>query len=84
VAELVTGIVKKHQVRPAGAYPIGAERAASPQTSGKAQVRILEQHDDHALLEIRCPCGRYTYVQCRWPIPGPVAPTGPAQPRTNA
>jgi hypothetical protein len=84
VTESVTGIVKKNQVRPAGACAIGAKRAASPQTSGKTEVRILEQHDDHALLEIRCSCGRYTYVQCRWPVAAPVAPTGPAKPRTNA
>ena len=85
MADTVTGILKKNQVRPAGAYSIGAGPTVPPAPGpAKAEVRLVEQHDDHATLEVRCACGRYTYIQCRWPITGSATPADPAKPRTNA
>jgi hypothetical protein len=84
VVESTSGILKKNQVRPAGAYAISTAAAAPPPTAtAKGDVRLVEQHADHAILEVRCACGRVTYVQCRWPMPG-AAPAAEDKPQTNA
>jgi len=72
----VTTIIKKNRVRtapasPAGSAPRPASRPGSaPSDGGAAQVHIAQCHDDHAVLEIRCPCGNVIHVECRWPAPG--------------
>jgi len=71
----VTSVIKKHRVRnapapPAGSAPRPAPRpGAVPPNGANAQVRVAHRHDDHAVLEVRCPCGNVMYVECRWPIP---------------
>jgi hypothetical protein len=86
VVESTHGILKKSHVRPAGAYTMNAGPAVAPPppVADKSDVRLVEQHPDHAILEVRCACGRVTYVQCRWPIPGAAAPTVANAAPTNA
>jgi hypothetical protein len=83
VVEATPGVLKKSQVRPAGAYPLNPGPAAPAPAPAKGDVRLVEQHADHAVLEVRCACGRVTYVHCRWPMPG-VAPVAADQPQKNA
>jgi hypothetical protein len=63
-----TGILKKNAVRLGGACHI--DSAASPAPEAAASVRIVEKTAAGALIEVRCACGRCTYVQARWPSNG--------------
>lgn len=68
-----TGILKKNQVRLSTAGRAEGHAAPASPTAA-AEVRIVEQHPDYALVEVRCACGRCTYVQCRYPAgPAPAA-----------
>jgi len=74
-----TGVIKKHRVRQApagGASPVGGNPAAAP-----AQARLVQKEDDHAVLEVCCPCGNVIRVECRWEVP--VADGQPASPETT-
>jgi hypothetical protein len=62
-----TAVLKKSAVRVAG--PCHIDPAAA-RASDAPQVRIVETTAAGALLEVRCACGRCTYVQCRWPAKG--------------
>jgi len=72
----VTTVIKKNRVRttparPAGDPPHPASRpGAAPPDGAPAQVRIAQRHDDHAILEVCCPCGNVIHVECRWPKAG--------------
>jgi len=73
-------VLKKEQVRPGGTRRLGvvggAVGAAGGATTARASVRILQQNGDGAVLEITCPCGRKTLVQCQYAAP----PDGEARP----
>jgi hypothetical protein len=78
MAELKTGVIKKNHVRTAapGSGAAHARTNAAPPADaapGPAQVRVAEMHDDHAILEVRCPCGELVHVRCRWPAEAPAA-----------
>ena len=63
------GVLKKSTVR-LGA-PCHIDAAASPDSEAAGPgVRIVEKTAAGAVLEVRCACGRSTYVQCRWPTGG--------------
>jgi hypothetical protein len=80
VVEATHGILKKNQVRSAGVCPLDAAATPPPAAAVKSDARLVEQHPDHAVLEVRCACGRITHVHCRWPIPGAApAATNPNQ-----
>ena len=67
-------VLKKNQVRLAG-EPAPAATAAPRPAAGQAQARIIEMAPDSAIIEVRCACGRFTYVRCAWPA---AADTGAA------
>jgi hypothetical protein len=73
----MTRILKKNRVKPAAPRRIGAapgmRRTSAPAAGGETEVRVVERHADRVVLEVRCPCGNVTHVECRWQDP---APTG--------
>jgi len=40
---------------------VGGQEAPA---SGAEQVRIVERHDEYAVLEVTCSCGSKLYVRC--------------------
>jgi hypothetical protein len=88
MTQTITGIVKKDRVRVAEPCRIGAAAQGGAAAAGAgAMVRIARRNADHAVLEVRCACGRTTHVECRWPAgaPGdePDDPTPDAQNRSD-
>ena len=70
----IAGVLKKDRIRAGEPCPIGAaarQPGAAPGAAGAPLVRIIEQHADHAILEVRCTCGQRTHVECRSKVPGP-------------
>ncbi len=75
----LSAVVKKGRVKETGAVRLGPERGPSSARGGPAPgpsaaaaapaARIVEQHEDRAVVEITCACGRVTRLQCRWPPP---------------
>jgi len=68
------GAAAPHQATsaPQGAPPApGPEAApgagAAPEAGAEAAARIVRTAADHAVLEVRCPCGNVIHVECRWP-----------------
>ncbi len=82
----MASVIKKHRVRTAPASPAGSaprpgpRPGAAPPDGANAQVRIAHRHDDHAVLEVHCPCGNVMYVECRWPVPEAAGGDGPGPP----
>jgi len=78
-------VIKKHRVREVPPDPAAGAPAArgGRAPAGQPQVRLDHQDADHAVLEVRCPCGNVIRVECRWEVPAtvgqPVSP-GPADP----
>jgi hypothetical protein len=66
------GVLKKSQVKLAGPFRLGPGGAAGPPGAAVAHVRIVQQDDAGARIEVTCPCGRTTYLQCDY-----AAPAGP-------
>lgn len=65
------GVLKKESVRPAGTQrmqPAPAQPAADSSpgtgTSGPPEAQIVDTGDGVVTIEVRCPCGRKTYLQC--------------------
>jgi len=73
-------ILKKGAARVAGACRLGTPAGARP-AAGGPEARLVERHDDRAVIEVRCACGRFAYVECRWPKAAPPAPPAPAAKR---
>jgi len=48
-------------IEPAGGAVVFSEAAGAVQ-----QVRIIESHDSHAVLELICSCGCKSRVQCNY------------------
>ena len=67
------GVLKRNQVRVGGPYRVAGGPAARPEP-GDAEARIVDVEGSEAILEVRCVCGRLTYVRCRWAAPAPAAP----------
>jgi len=60
----------------------GAAPAAAPGTVVEPSVRIVQERPDGVVLEVTCPCGRTTLIQCDYVAAPPAAPQppGPAGP----
>ena len=73
MTQSLSGVVKKDRVRDAGPCRISAGGAAAGGAAGRgggrATVRVVQQAEDRAVLEVRCRCGQVTYLECRWPAP---------------
>lgn len=71
------GVIKKNQVRmvdvlsrPTG--PVAAAGGAAPAKSapagGQPAARLMRSDTAGALLEVTCPCGCTTYIQCDYAL----------------
>ncbi|MHC4295410.1 MAG: hypothetical protein ACYSTL_07475 [Planctomycetota bacterium] len=69
--ELAQGVLKKKALKTGAPRRIGTggQSAMSP-TGGaftrSAQARIVQQNDTHAIVEVRCSCGRTIRLQCNY------------------
>jgi hypothetical protein len=70
MTKTVAAILKKSQSRAGGQASL--PRAAAPSDDGP-HACILEMHDDRAVIEVRCGCGKHHYVECRWTRPAQAA-----------
>jgi hypothetical protein len=79
MGEPITGVLKRENVRLNGPCRVGPNQASAARAAParQPQARIVEQHADHAILEIRCPCGAVTLLRCEWAA-GPAAGPAPA------
>ena len=50
----------------------------SPSAAAGPSVRIAQNHPQYAVIEVKCPCGKTTYVRCEYseakPSPVQAAP----------
>ena len=61
-----SGIIKKDHVK-----MTEAPRNLGDMAPSAPAIRIVEQDETGALVEVTCECGRTTYVQCEYaPSPG--------------
>jgi hypothetical protein len=65
----MTGILKKSAVRLGGACRVDPAEATASDAAGP-EARIVEKTAAGVLIEVRCACGRCTYVQAKWPAGG--------------
>ena len=82
-----TNILKGADVRLEGTFhldvpPAGRPPQARNAASAVPQVRVAENHPDHAVLEITCSCGNKSYVRCQYNNISP-AEDPSARPQTN-
>jgi hypothetical protein len=63
--ENASRLIKKDQVRPAGSCQIG-QPALKGAAGAAPQVRVVEQTDKKAVLEITCVCHQKIYVECAY------------------
>jgi hypothetical protein len=63
--ENASRLIKKDQVRPAGACQIG-QPVLEGAPGAAPQVRVVEQTDKKAVLEITCVCNRKIHVECAY------------------
>jgi hypothetical protein len=80
MAEACSKIVKKSQVCMTGASRPGTTAPRQP-APGQSEIRVVERHASDAVLEIRCACGRHTYMHLRWPATGTPADPAAEEPR---
>jgi hypothetical protein len=73
MADVPPGILKKNQVRLAGTCRTELPAAPSAGAAGR-EISIAEKHDDCAVIQVRCQCGRCHYIRFRWQCPTPPAP----------
>jgi len=65
-------ILKSNNVRLEGRFRLDAGRGvpgsenARGATSAPAQVRIVENHPEFAILEVTCGCGKKTRIRCEY------------------
>jgi hypothetical protein len=43
--------------------PAGLE---SPSPAAGPSVRIAQNHPQYAVIEVKCPCGKTTYIRCEY------------------
>ena len=84
MSQTVTGLVKKNRVKMGEPRRIGVAPSApagtAPGAAVQPEVRIAEEHADHAVLEVRCGCGQITCIECRWKGPAPQLEPGARTP----
>ena len=66
-------ILKSSQVKIEGQFhldagPTPSQRQANP-TLAAPRVRILENHQEYAVLEVTCTCGNKAHVKCQYDVP---------------
>ena len=59
-------VIKKDTVRVAEGRALIGDRARPAPAAGEPGVRILQQSDAGAVIEVTCPCGRKTQVMCEY------------------
>jgi len=78
-------ILKSDEVTLEGRFLLDAAQVGSDspkqqvEASSAPQVRILENHEQYAVIEVICPCGTRTSLKCEYagaPAPAP-APDNP-------
>lgn len=63
--------------------PAAASSAQQPNANlAQPCVIIVENHPDHAIMEITCSCGAKSYVRCEYDNPQSADPVNP-QSKTN-
>ena len=67
-------IIRKDQVRLAGSCRIGDASAARGRGEKPAQVRVIGQTDDSAVIEVACSCGKRIQIRCA--LGAPSVPAG--------
>ncbi|MCX5682443.1 MAG: hypothetical protein NT049_02005 [Planctomycetota bacterium] len=70
-----SSVLKNNQIRMTEPGRPGAPAAPRP-AHDRSEIRTVERNANDAVVEIRCVCGRHTYMHLRWPQPG--APADPA------
>jgi len=74
-------VLKSNEVKLEGRFLLDAAQAGSnlpkqqAATSSAPQVRILENHEQYAVIEVICPCGTRTSLKCEYA--GTPAPDDP-------
>ena len=68
-------IVKKNRVRTGGTVRIGVGekntsfRSLTPSAAMShepMQARVVESNSEYAIIEVICPCGQKTHIQCHY------------------
>lgn len=59
------GIIRKQSVEMCGPKRLDAAAAtATSEPVAEVAARIVEQHDDFAVIEVTCSCGRTVQIRC--------------------
>ncbi len=66
MAEMVGKTLKKNEVRMGGVRDLSAPGAVNT-SSATHRVRIVEQDNSHAVIEVGCICGERILVRCMFP-----------------
>jgi hypothetical protein len=65
-------ILKANEVAFRDPYHLDLDPAAlsagpeSPSAAARASVRIAQNHPQYAVIEVKCPCGKTTYIRCEY------------------
>jgi len=65
-------VLKADEVALEGPHQLSIDPAATPGgtgtrvAAGAPKAHIVENHADHAVIEVTCPCGRTTQVRCEY------------------
>jgi hypothetical protein len=70
-------VLKNSRIRMTEPGRPGAPAAPRP-AHDRSEIRTVERSANDAVVEIRCVCGRHTYMHLRWPQAG-----APADPTAN-
>lgn len=65
MAKQIRRILKSNDVRLQGSFRLEMPKEKSP-SSTTAQVRILENNPQFAVIEITCSCGEKTNIRCEY------------------
>ena len=58
-----SGVLKRDKAKVAGQRLL-ARPASTGRPAENAQARIVERDDEHAIIEVRCGCGRVIQLNC--------------------
>jgi len=67
-------ILKNSDIKLEGQFHLNQTQCAKPSQNDKnsasavANVRIVENHPQYAILEVTCSCGTKTHVKCQYNI----------------
>jgi hypothetical protein len=72
MAKTAGHILKPNNVRLEGQVHLDLWSGQTPSTKQKSgdasipQVRVIENHQEFAIVEVVCPCGRKMYLKCEY------------------